>query len=298
MAPTSEAKWLTGPQGLEFYTKTWTPDTETGVKASVCFVHGFIEHIERYNHVFNKFAEEGIAVFGFDGRGFGQTATKSKTPGRTSWAQQFADISHFVQHTSTLHPGVPLYLFGHSMGGALTIAFCTRPTPPAGVELLKGAIASSPLLWQSPGVKAPGLIVSAGSLIGKLSANLTLKAAVNPKDISRDPEVQQAYAVDPLCKPIGTFKGVSDMLLGGQELVAKDWKRWPSDLPLLVVHGGADPTTDPEASKIIIEKIKGNGAKDATVQIFDGYLHEMHNEPDPDKWTEIAALTGWIKSHL
>lgn len=38
------------------------------------------------------------------------------------------------------------------------------------------------------------------------------------QDISRDPEVQTSYANDPLCVPIGTYKGVADMLLGVRSL--------------------------------------------------------------------------------
>lgn len=139
---TSASAWIEGPLKLSFYTKTWTPAPEVGVKASVLFVHGsvrflpeggslregrtgrrglypscdtgrragwwrgkgkeevtgradafsppatdlrFIEHVERYNHVFDKFAEEGIAVFSYDGRGAFPRATlhsRGRTWGR------------------------------------------------------------------------------------------------------------------------------------------------------------------------------------------------------------------------
>lgn len=110
--------------------------------------------------------------------GFGQTGAKAKTPGRTSWPQQLGDISFFLAHAATLHPGVPLYLFGHSMGGGLSLAFATRSPPSPGLELLKGVVASSPLLRQSPGVRAPKLLVSAGNILGKISGSLTLTADV------------------------------------------------------------------------------------------------------------------------
>lgn len=99
----------------------------------------------------------------------------------TSWPQALADISFFVNHASSLHPTVPLYLFGHSMGGALSIAFATRTPPSPALDKLKGVIASSPLLRQAKGVKAPALIVRAGGLLGKLSSTLTLKAEVKPQ---------------------------------------------------------------------------------------------------------------------
>ncbi|KAK4706149.1 acylglycerol lipase, partial [Phenoliferia sp. Uapishka_3] len=314
---TSLSAWMDGPEKTSFYTKTWTPSEVVGVKASVLFVHGFAEHIDRYNHVFDKFAEEGIAVFSFDGRGFGQTGAKSKTPGRTAWPLQLADISFFLKHASTLHPSVPLYLCGHSMGGGLSLAFATRSPPSPGLELIKGVIASSPLLRQGAKDRAPKLIVRAGSIIGKISGSLTLKAEVKPENISRDVNIQKAYAADPLCVPTGTFRGVANMLLGGEALVTEDYKKWPLDLPLFIVHGSADPVCDYEASQFFVEEVMKLGAKDASFQGFEGELpiltsyskcletfadgfpsHPTGYLIEPDRWVEIAALTGWIKSKI
>ena len=73
---------------------------------------------------------------------------------------------------------MPLYLYGHSMGGGLSLAFPTRLPPSAGVERLAGVIASSPLLRQAKAIKAPLLVVKAGSLVGMLSNKLPIKAEV------------------------------------------------------------------------------------------------------------------------
>lgn len=70
---------------------------------------------------------------------------------------------------------------GHSMGGALVLAYCTRTPAYPNVNRLAGVISSSPLLRQAKGVRASGIIVKAGSWIGKLSPTLTLKAAVKPE---------------------------------------------------------------------------------------------------------------------
>ncbi len=102
------------------------------------------------------------------------------------------------------------------------------------------------------------------------------------------------------------------------------YKSWPKDLPLLIVHGTGDRVTDCSASEEFISKVKAGGTKDAEFKSFDGFFHEMHNEASPrhpvckysviflhadnlclallqpgdDKWTEIAALTAWIRSKL
>ncbi|GAA5822343.1 hypothetical protein JCM11251_006308 [Rhodosporidiobolus azoricus] len=302
---------LTGPHSTKFFTKTWSPPAGTPVVAQVLFVHGFIEHIERYDHAFPRFAEKGICVFAYDQRGFGRTATYTPkhTQGHTSWPQQLEDLEFWLKHARGLNPGVPLFLYGHSMGGGLTLAFslgrstssATSP-PPSPSPLpssLSGVLVSSPLLRQSPAVKSPLWVVRAGSILGKVSGALTLKAPVKAEDCTRDPVVRDAYVNDPLCKQQGTFRGVADMLLGGDSLVTTSYKHWPASLPLLIVHGDADKVTDPAASKEFVEKVKNEvGARDATFKPFEGYYHEMHNEPGNDKYVEIDYLVGWILQHV
>ncbi|POY76541.1 A/B superfamily hydrolase [Rhodotorula taiwanensis] len=287
---------LTGPQGTRFFTKHWTPDSATPVRAAVFF----IERVERYDHVFPKYAQQGIAVFAFDQRGFGKTATygEKNTHGQTSWPEQFADIDFFLSHVLKHYPNVPVYLYGHSMGGALVLQYCCRSTTYANVNRLTGAISSSPLLRQAKGVRAPSWMVKAGSLVGKLSATLPIKATVNPEHTCRDPQVQKEYANDPLCKQVGTFRGVGDMLVGGQQTVDRDYVRFPHSLPLLVVHGEGDLVTDCESSEEFAEKVRKEGAKDVTFKSFPGFFHEMHNEPGEDKWTEINYILGWLTSHV
>ncbi|TNY20527.1 Alpha/Beta hydrolase protein [Rhodotorula diobovata] len=296
---TTKVQDLEGPAQTRFFTKQWLPQGPP--RAALLFVHGFIERIERYDHVFPKYAEQGIAVFAYDQRGFGKTATYTPkhTQGVTSWREQFGDIDHFLEHTLSLFPNVPLFLYGHSMGGALVLGYATRTPPQRLVGRLAGIISSSPLLRQSKDVRAPALVVRAGSLLGKLSATLTLKATVTPEHTCRDPVIQKEYAEDPLCKQIGTFRGVADMLLGGEAIVSKDYKRFPKDLPLLVVHGEADKVTDCDSSREFVDKVqKEVGATDTTFRGFPGFYHEMHNEPGDDKWTEINYLLDWLNTHI
>ncbi|KAI5480651.1 hypothetical protein MNV49_007578 [Pseudohyphozyma bogoriensis] len=299
MSTTSASEWIIGPGDVKFFTKRWSPAQGTPAVASVIFVHGFIEHIERYDHVFPKFAEQGIQVFAFDQRGFGQTAQKTKTQGRTSWPEQLGDISFFVSHAYSYTPSLPLYLFGHSMGGGLSLAYATRKPPSKDLDKIKGVVASSPLLRQSPGVKTSLLIVRAGSVLGKISSTLRIKAEVKAEHVTRDAEIGKAYAVDPLCPQVGTFRGVADMLLGGESLMTDGYKRWPEGLPLLVVHGTGDLVTDAKASEAFVASVKGlEGGRDAEYIPFEGFYHEMHNEPGDDKWKEIDAIAKWIKSKL
>ncbi|GAA6016391.1 hypothetical protein JCM10207_003847 [Rhodosporidiobolus poonsookiae] len=292
---------LTGSHSTRFFTKTWTPPAGVPVQAQLLFVHGFIEHIERYDHAFPRFAQAGIAVFAYDQRGFGRTATYTPkhSQGVTSWPHQLADLAFWLAHAKSLHPDVPLFLFGHSMGGGLSLAFPTRTPAHPLVADLAGVVVSSPLIRQAREVRAHPLIVRAGSLVGKLSGGLRLKAEVKAEDCTRDAAAAAAYMSDPLCKQQGTFRGVADMLLGGEQLLAKDYKNWPKELPLLIVHGDADRVTCHHSSSAFVDKLHDEvGVRDASFHPFEGYYHEMHNEPGEDKYLELDYIVRWLVSHV
>lgn len=128
--------WLKGPQSTSFYTRLYLPSSSstseatstpsTRPKAALIFVHGFIEHIGRYEHLHTYFAEHDVAVFAFDQRGFGKTALdkEHKSSGssfaKTSGRDQLIDAEWAILHTKEEIEkrgwnGVKLFLMGHSM---------------------------------------------------------------------------------------------------------------------------------------------------------------------------------------
>ena len=118
MTAAFEESWLAGPGGTKFYTRIYKADQP---KAVLVFLHGFAEHIGRYDHVHDKYSEKGITVFTYDARGFGKTAldagnkSKDSSYGKTSWKQQFEDIEWAIGYSRKQVPGVPTFLMGHSM---------------------------------------------------------------------------------------------------------------------------------------------------------------------------------------
>ena len=111
-------KWVAGFDGHQFYTRTYPA---TFPKAVVLFVHGFAEHIGRYEHVHSGYPARSITLFAFDQRGFGRTAldgahrSKDSSYSKTNWNLQFQDIEFFAKRIANDYPGTPLFLMGHSM---------------------------------------------------------------------------------------------------------------------------------------------------------------------------------------
>lgn len=111
-------RWLPGFDGHQFYTRTYPA---TFPRAVVFFVHGFAEHVARYEALHARFPPRSIAVFTFDQRGYGRTAldTAHKSSGasyaKTNWGLHFKDLEFFAQMVAKEYPGVPLFMMGQSM---------------------------------------------------------------------------------------------------------------------------------------------------------------------------------------
>ncbi|KAG0708630.1 alpha beta-hydrolase [Suillus ampliporus] len=292
--------WLIGPQCTQFYTRTYSPASTA--KAVVVFVHGFIEHIARYEHVFPAWSARDIAVFTYDQRGFGRTAldaerkSKDSSYAKTSWKEQLEDIEWAINHAKSEFRSIPVFLYGHSMGGALVLALPTRASAPPARETvtgLAGVIATSSLILQTkPAAKAARWVGGKASL---LAPSLTIPAEVKGQDLSHDGAVGDAYSKDPMVKQVGSLRGVSDMLDGGEHLLRTDYTRWPTDLPVLFIHGSDDKVTSAKASELLHQRLP---ARDKKISIYQGGYHELHNESDGVKEKLIEECITWVEAHL
>ena len=110
--------WLPGYDGIQFYTRTYAASSP---RAVLLFVHGFSEHIGRYEWAHSLCASKGVTVFAFDQRGFGRTAldtahkSKKSAFGKTNLHDQLSDIEFWLKHLKNEYPNLPVFTMGHSM---------------------------------------------------------------------------------------------------------------------------------------------------------------------------------------
>ncbi|KDQ50905.1 hypothetical protein JAAARDRAFT_41687 [Jaapia argillacea MUCL 33604] len=297
--------WVAGPQRTQFYTRLYPSlPISSPPKALIVFIHGFIDHVGRYEAYHALLAGSGYTVFTYDQRGFGRTALdKAYNKGKngvgayakTSWNEQFQDMEWAILYARQLYPGLPTYLMGQSMGGGLVLGFPTRPSPPPSdsiVQSLAGVIATSPLLLQTTPV--PSLVVWAGSKVALVVPYLQFPAEVSAKDLCHDPEVVAEAEADPLLKHIGCLKGTTDMFIGGSSVLHTDYKNWPQDLPILMIHGTADKVTSPKASESFYAKLD---AADKKLTLYPGAYHETMHEPEGIKEEVINEIVAWLDAH-
>ena len=110
---------------MDLYARGWAPKDKP--KAVVALIHGLGEHTGRYAHVGAALTEKGYALLGFDLRGHG----KSGGPrGHLPSSEAFmTDIDRFLEETAERYPGLPQFLYGHSLGGLLVLNYALRRKP-------------------------------------------------------------------------------------------------------------------------------------------------------------------------
>jgi len=267
---------FTGAAGGQIYWQGWVPSAPVGV---VLIVHGIAEHGGRYAHVGRRFAEEGYATYVHDHRGHGRSDGTRGNVERMSTV--ITDLETMLRSTAGRHPDLPTFLYGHSMGGLITLAYLTGS--PAE---LRGVVLSASAVEVSVGSRAAR---AAAGVLSAVVPNLGV-VALDASSMSRDPEVVRDYDTDPL-----NYRGKIRARTGAEMLVATERALASLDrvtVPLLLIHGSADEITGPAGTRRLADQV---ASTDVTLKIYDDFYHELHNEPD--KETVFVDIIRWLKEH-
>ncbi|KAJ7616397.1 Alpha/Beta hydrolase protein [Roridomyces roridus] len=293
--------WLPGPHSTQFYTRTYLVPGGTLSKAAMVFLHGFTEHIGRYTEVHAEFARCGINVFAYDQRGFGKTALDEEhgsgraAYGKTDVEKQMDDVEWALTHTHTAFPSLPLFLSGHSMGGGETLNFVVR-RPDAVTSLgLRGMIPCSPLiLTTSPSPYLRFWTAEKEATGEDPYAHTDTSRKVQHPGLTHDAAYNEMSKHDTLREPYGTVRHMSQMLEWGDDLFNSNYTKWPSTLPILIVHGSDDLLTSHDAARMLIEKLP---AVDKKFTSYPDGRHELVHEPAHGQ-AMVDEIVGFIEGRI
>lgn len=269
--------WKT-KDGVNLYAKEWKP--EGNVKAVVALVHGLGEHIGRYDHVAEAFGKAGYAMVGFDQRGHGKS---DGIRGFESYENAMVDITRNINNAKDRYPGMPVFLYGHSLGGNLVLYYSLTQKPE-----LKGVIATSPGLATAEPL-SPALLATT-KIMYRLAPSMKIKNGLDLAGLSHDPQVAEKYIADPLVHPFISPRLALDMLNAGNYCV-EHAAEFP--LPLLLMQGTADRLVNPKRTRDFAQAAP---LSKITYKEWDGFYHEMHNEPQKEE--VINTMIRWMDQEL
>ena len=267
-----------GSVKVEINGQIWSPDGSA--KAIIVLVHGFGEHSLRYEGLADFFTGKGYAVFAADLPGHGRSGGKR---GHVSSIERFLDFEdECLSRAKSKFPGLPVFLYGQSMGGNLIAGYLIKRKPD-----VVGAVLSS--AWFRLVVKPPPLQVLLAKMVVNILPALTQPAKFDTRFLTHDTSIVKAYDEDPLVHALASpvlFLGVN----GQGEWLIQNASRL--EIPILVMHGSDDKLTSPVASE---EFAKGAG-KFATFKKWPGLFHELHFESNREEILTFAL--NWMEKLL
>lgn len=259
---------LTGTRGT-ITAREWSHEHPRYV---VLVSHGYGEHVGRYAELAAVLVAHGAAVFGPDHRGHGRSA------GERVVIEDFEDVVTDLHTVAGLaraaHPGVPLVLIGHSMGGLIASRFAQRYGGELAALVLSGPVIGA---WELP---------------GRLLALDEIPATpVNPAALSRDPAAGAAYAADPLVWHGPMKRPTVRAFARTLAVVGKEGDLGP--LPLLWLHGADDRLVPLPGSRVGVEQLSGGNL---TGRVYPGARHELFHETN--RAEVFADLTRFLDGVL
>jgi acylglycerol lipase len=273
---THEQGFFAAKDGMELFEQSWRPSEPA--RGVVVVVHGLKDHSNRYADLAASLVANGFAVYAADLRGHGHS--EGIRVYIDSFDQYLDDLDVLLQLVMTREPGKPVFLFGHSMGGAIATLYTIRRAPKLAGLVLSGAA----LRADVSGFKVFGTGLVAG---------LSPKAGVfqlDVHDFSRDPRVVEDGLSDPLVYQDGAPARTAKKLLGAIDDI--DAHMEDVTVPLLILHGKADRVTPPSGSQELYERARSTDKK---LTLYDGLFHDLLHEPERAKVT--ADIVAWVALH-
>jgi acylglycerol lipase len=264
---------VTSADGAKLAYRAWP---QAGAEITFAVVHGLGEHAGRYERFAKGMAKHGMGTFAVDLRGHG------RSPGQRghvdSWSQWTDDVSAFVKHVGAIAGGevVPL---GHSFGGAAILGTVLAGKLPNSRRF----IVSSPALKVK--VAVPAWKIKLGTVASRVMPRLTLDNEVDPKLLSRIPEVVDAYRTDLLVHSKISSRLYTEWLATTRHVLdhAGEIK-----IPFLILAGTDDGLIDPDGSR----ELHARASSMSELRLLEGRYHEPFNDRDNEE--VFTLITNWL----
>lgn len=275
-APRLDGDTFVARDGVRLPLRSWTP--EGPPRAVVAALHGFNDYSLAFERPAGAWAKEGIATYAYDQRGFGA----GPEPG--IWAGTEAmtdDLASFAGLLTRRHPGVPLYLAGDSMGGAVVLATLARHPDlrPAGALLIAPAVWGREHLGK---FKSTMLWLTAHTIPWFQATGEGLD--ITPSD---NEEMLRRLARDPLFIKSTRMDAIWGLVNLMDEALAATSK---VDVPVLLLYGTKDEIIPEEPTRVAIARLARNGR--ARAAYYDSGYHMLLRDLGAAK--PIADAAAWF----
>ena len=267
--------------GTQLALAEWLPPRPP--RAVILALHGFNDRKRAYAMPAEDWQKDGIATFAYDQRGFGANPNPGRWPGQ---ATLVADLASAIRAVRARYPGVPLYVVGESMGGAVVLdAFGGAE----GVAMppVDGLVLVAPAVW---GRRTESLIerlalwaairtIPSMTFTGEGFGVMASDNIPMLRELGRDPLFIKATRVDSI---YGLVNLMDAALIAGAHLKQ----------PALLLYGAHDELVPPEAMQILADELPGRGNRSQRIVYYPHGWHMLLRDLEQPLVAEDIA--HWI----
>jgi alpha-beta hydrolase superfamily lysophospholipase len=279
--PALTDRTLVAADGSELPLRLWLPD-DGRVRAAIIALHGFNDYSNFFDETGRWLVAEGVAGYAYDQRGFGAAPNRGLWPGE---ATLVADLKTAVAAVRARHPGVPVVVFGESMGAAVAMLAVTDSEPAA----VDGVILSAPAVWgrsSMPWYQTTALWIAAytfpwGTLTGR---GLGIQASDNLdglRALGRDPMVIKETRVDAI---YGLVNLMDRAMAAAPRLESR----------ILLLYGAQDQLIPPGAIRELVDRLPAEARPRQRLALYaNGYHLLLMDTQRETVWRDLLA---WLNN--
>ena len=280
----------------------WMPEGKP--KAVIQIVHGMAEHATRYDDIARYLNSQGYAVYAEDHPGHGGSVNGKGVKGyfapENGWSLVVADIMTLHDIAKEENPGVPMVLYGHSMGSFLARTCASRYPNEFNAFIFSGTAGKNPVLGIAKAIAKSHIRKTGGDKpdekLNGLAFGAYAKKIGNPRTpfdwLTNDEKIVDEYVEDEFCGFTFTACAFRDLFDGLGEITGKQWAEKVKNVPIYLVAGKQDPVGAYGKGVVeVCENLKKTGHTKVVLQLYENGRHEMHNELNRDEvYRGIAAF--------
>lgn len=271
---------MTSTDGVKLFFQTRQKPQPRGV---IVLCHGVGEHSSRYGNLLQSIDDTDLSVYALDHRGHGRSAGKRGHV--MSFDEYIDDFDLLVQSAKKDHPGIPMIIMGHSLGGVIVFKYVLKYG-----QDFAGLILSSAGLKSK--VEVPPLKAKVALVLSRVLPSLSMPTGLDSKLLSHDQKVVKDYIDDPLVHDLVSARWYTEFIAAGQECLNRSAE---IVLPLLIIHGKADGIVDYRGSEEVMQKA---ASRDKEIYIFDNLYHETMNETPAEREQVLQVIKTWLLKHI
>jgi alpha-beta hydrolase superfamily lysophospholipase len=277
-APVLTSTSFISHDGTELPLIIWQPEDET--KFIFVALHGFNDYANFIKRGAQYFTRHNIAVYAYDQRGFGNGPVRGRWGGVEAMAE---DLATLIRLIADKHPSIPVYLLGHSMGGAVVIQAMTGDQAPS----VAGAILAAPAVWARStqpfyqnfvlwvgAHTMPWIELTGDSLDRQPSDNIEML-----REQGRDPQVIKETRID-------TIYGLQNMMDAGYN------KAEGFSLPTLVLYGDNDEIIPREPVLDVYHRFPETYPGSKQLILYENGYHMLMRDLQAEK--VLQDIVDWV----